>query len=159
MAFMDSVKDRLLRGNKNKNPVMMRRARIACVVVLLALVYAAYSANITAYLGNLGQKDYYGEHYSELLHIASVSDKQFALPAAKLFEQAVDFEGTQAEAEEKFGVLARYCGYYDWKMRLVTASAEDGCLWFTYTNNSSKNVLVRIGIAADGSVTDVLEAP
>lgn len=159
MAFMDSVKDRLLRDNKKKNPVMMRRARIACVLLLLVLAYAAYSANIGAYLGNLGQKDYYGEHYNELLHIAGASDKQFALPAAQLFEEAIDFEGTQAEAEEKFGVLSRYCGYYDWSMKLVTASAEDGCLWFTYTNNASKNVLVRIGIAADGSVSDVLEHP
>ncbi len=158
MAFMESVKKTLLRDNKKKNPIMLRNARIACLVLLLVLGYAMYSANLKAYLGNLGVKEYYGEHYNEIWHLPNVSDKQFALPAALLFEEAIDFDGTQAEAEEKFGLLARYCGYSDWETTLVTASKADGCLWFSYSNNASKNVLVRFAIE-DGVVTDILEHP
>lgn len=158
MAFMDSIKNTFLRDNRKANPAMRRRAQIACVMLVVVILFAAYGSNLTAYLGNLSVKDYYGEHYNELWHLANVSDKQFAMPAALLFEEAIAFEGTEAEAQEKYGILARYCGYHDWKLKLVTASAEDGCLWFTYSNNSSKNVLVRFAIE-DGVVTGILEHP
>ncbi len=158
MSFQDTIKNTLLRDNRKANPMMRRRAQIACLVLIAVILLAAYGGNLSAYIGNLSVKDYYGEHYSELLHLPSTGDKQFALPAAQLFEEAIAFEGTDAEAQEKYGILARYCGYSDWELKLVTASAADGALWFTYSNNTSKNVLVRFAIA-DGVVTDILEHP
>ena len=157
-SFLDNIKTTLLR-DKKRNPAFLKVARVACLMVLIILLWAAYGQNFKAYVGNLGVKDYFGEYYNEIWHYAQPSDKQFAMPAAQIFEEAIAFEGTAAEAEEKYGILSRYCGYTDWDLTLVTASKEAGCLWFSYTNNASKDVLVRFAIEADGTVTDILEHP
>ena len=157
-SYLEKITKTLLR-DKKRNPAFLKVARVACLMVLLVLLWAAYGQNFKAYVGNLGVKDYFGEYYNEIWHYAQPSDKQFAMPAAKLFEEAIAFEGTAGEAEEKYGILARYCGYTDWNLMLITTSKEAGCLWFSYTNNAAKNVLVRFTIEADGTVTDILEHP
>ncbi len=160
MAIQDTIRNAFLRDNRKANPMMMRRARVACVVLIVIILLAAYGGNLRAYIGNLAVKDYFGDYYAELWHRANVSDKQSVVAAAALIEEAFAFEGTQEEAEEKFGILARYCGHGEggYELKFVTASAEAGCLWITYSNDSSKDILVRFAIE-DGVVTDILEHP
>lgn len=157
-SVFDNIKNTLLR-ERRRNPAFLKVARVACIMLLLVLLYGVFGSQAETYLRHLGEKDYFGEHYNEIMHYAQGSDKLFAQSAGALIDAAFDFEGTAEEAEEKFGILARYCGGGEHSLNLVTASEEKGCLWITYSNAASKNVLVRFGITADGTVTDVMEHP
>lgn len=160
MDFSKQISNYFLRDNKKRDTGLKLRARIAAAIILVVMLLLGISGNLMAYLGHLGVKDYYGEYYSEILNMAGVRDKQFAVEPAALLEEAFAFGGTEAEAEEKFGILARYCGKSTggYELKFVTASEEKGCLWITYSNDTSKNVLVRLGIE-NGVVTDILEHP
>lgn len=146
--------------DKKKDSALKKRARLAAGALLIVIFGAAIAGNLSAYLGNLDVKDYFGESYSELWHRASMSDKQFAIPAAEQLEAAFSFTGTAEEAQERFGVLARYCGSSEggYELKFVTASAAGGYLWITYSNDTSSDVLVRLSIT-DSAVTGVMEHP
>ncbi len=83
------------------------------------------------------------EIYAESKKGYSLEDKKALEPMMKKIEEALNFYGTEKEAEEKFGELSRYCvsseSYeatkIDVELKFVTAKLynDTGYLWIEYT--------------------------
>lgn len=155
---------------------------LICIIVLLFVsVCLPFLKGVYYYFYNSGEKDYYGENYNEILHIASLNDRYMSSKVLKQIDDAFSFIGTKDEADEKFGVLGRYtvdssrAVSEEHDLKFITANLydESGYIWVSYSQEifddngnsvgGSWNVLSRMYLSRRGkdiwAVVNIWEHP
>ena len=151
-----------------KKHLKVKKRLIKIIVLLLAA--AVCMVGIRDLRLHLNYKDpnqsYFGEQYSEIFRITSISDMITADKLIKKIDSAFSFIGTEDKADEKFGILSRYSVKNELaeklkeehKIKFVAADFKDnaGYLWIEYSQNvytsdnedksGSSDILVRVSL-------------
>ncbi len=137
-----------------KNLKKKKRKRMVKNIVILALIVIALPFAVSGCeymfdgIFNLGihnciEESFGEEIYAESKKGYSIADKKELEPMMKKIEEALNFIGTDKEAEEKFGELSSYCvsseiysaTKVEVEVKFVTAKLynDTGYLWIEYT--------------------------